>query len=117
MSGPRPERSYNLLVRSPLTSMEIALETPCASGWQTDHMDALAAATEMRLVPVVPGFPMVSVDLRDGRQWVYYRKIAGRVGVRDLDVRDRNVRHFFGWKKGDVEHVVQIGPNGELTVL
>ncbi len=117
MSGPRPDRRYNLLVLKPHDSLEIALETPCASQWQKEFEVQLREATQIRLVPVSPGFPAVTVNLHSGRQWVYFRKIQGRVLTHNLAVVDRNVRHYIGWEKGDEQHLVEIGPNGEVTVL
>jgi len=114
---PAPSRSYDLVLQNgDEVTCVIPLQTPEAKNWLFTAADFIRIATAATLVPVVPGFPTVSVNLKGPggtRELKYYRKVRGRISG---PVIHEMVVHCLGWVTDDAEFVAAIYPDGSVVL-
>jgi len=101
------------------TVVRIVLGSKDAQGWQQKYEAALAVADWISLLPKAPYknvLPFVRTDIPEGADYVFYIRTMGVLGHPTLPDGDVESSFYLGWRKGDVQQVMEISPYGTVRM-
>jgi hypothetical protein len=97
---------YDLTFGCPKGAIVILLGEAAAKGWLTKWGGDLAQAVWISLIPKEgEDVPPLKVNIPQGMQFVYYRRVAGAFNCPNPG--PRKVTYVLGWHDGSIETVIE----------
>ena len=108
-----PSFEYNLLINSPLGQAIVQLGQE--QGWLEHYRQLLDTAICLSLIPRRNGLPFISVKLGDGKRWIYFSRVIGKLNYPDVK---RQRLYAIGWQKTirgeNVKCLLWVHPDGSI---